>query len=328
MGEIKITRKKFVNPFESRKGTTEVISNQFGQASFPAIVQITPTDQSSSKNTSVITSKSSLTTTTNDKITAIKSSSRNPLQLHGTGLPSFLLTNIQSFGNSASSDKTTELEAILDHNQIGMACLTETWLTDTTKNQVQIGEYTHFSKVRKNTKRASGGVSILVHKDINARELDVNVPDHIEGIWLATRPNWLPRAVSAIIVAGVYYPGSSSSYAPAQEDIIFHLTDTVHQLYQKYANPLFVIMGDFNDLDVKEICDAGKLKQVVNVPTRSHAILDLILTNCSNEFYNNPLTLPSIHTSDHLCVLYKPTTAKRKRTEKNTQPFEDSESPR
>ena len=82
-----------------------------------------------------------------------------------------------------------------------MACLTETWLTDTTKNQVQIGEYTHFCKVRKNTKRASGGVSILVHKDINARELDVKVPDHIEGIWLATRPNWLPRAVSAIIVA-------------------------------------------------------------------------------------------------------------------------------
>ena len=152
MGEIKITRKKFVNPFESRKGTTEVISNQFGQASFPAIVQITPTDQSSSKNTSVITSKSSLTTTTNDKITAIKSSSRNPLQLHGTGLPSFLLTNIQSFGNSASSDKTTELEAILDHNQISIACLTETWLTDTTKNQVQLDKYTHFSKVRKNTK--------------------------------------------------------------------------------------------------------------------------------------------------------------------------------
>ena len=158
MGEIKITRKKFINPFESRKGTTEVIRNQFGQASFPTTIQITPTDQYSSKITSVTTSNSTLTTTTNDKITAIKSSSRNPLQLHGTGLPSFLLTNIQSFGNSASSDKTTELEAILDHNQIGMACLTETWLTDTTKNQVQIGEYTHFCKVRKNTKHASGGV--------------------------------------------------------------------------------------------------------------------------------------------------------------------------
>ena len=73
-----------------------------------------------------------------------------------------------------------------------------------------------------------------------------------------------------------------------------------------------MIMGDFNDLDVNEICDSCKLKQVINVPTRDHATLDLILTNSSNEFYNNPRTLPSIHTSDHLCVLYEPIDAKKK----------------
>ena len=65
-------------------------------------------------------------------------------------------------------------------------------------------------------------------------------------------------------------------------------------------------MGEFNDLDVKEICDACKLRQVVNVPTRNNANLDLILTNCSNEFYNNFI----IQTSDHLCVLYEPATVK------------------
>ena len=32
-------------------------------------------------------------------------------------------------------------------------------------------------------------------------------------------------------------------------------------------------MGDFNDLRIYEICDACKLKQVVNVPTRNKAIL-------------------------------------------------------
>ena len=75
-------------------------------------------------------------------------------------------------------------------------------------------------------------------------------------------------------------------------------------------------MGDFNDLDVKEICDINKLKQVVNVPTRKDATLDLILTNNDNEFYKEPLTLPSIHNSDHLCVLYEPTTNQRKKSSK------------
>ena len=159
-------------------------------------------------------------------------------------------------------------------------------------------------------------MSILVHEDLATKELNVNVPEHIESIWLSTRPNWLPRAISVIVVAGIYYPGSGSDYAPEQEDIILHVTETVHQLYQKYVNPLFIIMGDFNDLDVKEICDINKLKQVVNVPTRKDATLDLILTNNDNEFYKKPLTLPSIHNSDHLCVLYEPTTNQRKKSSK------------
>ena len=48
------------------------------------------------------------------------------------GLPSFLLSNIQSFGNSADKDKTMYLQTTLDSNKIDIACLSETWLTDTT----------------------------------------------------------------------------------------------------------------------------------------------------------------------------------------------------
>ena len=38
------------------------------------------------------------------------------------------------FGMSEGKDKSTEIEAILNINKIDVACLTETWLTDTTKN--------------------------------------------------------------------------------------------------------------------------------------------------------------------------------------------------
>ena len=65
-------------------------------------------------------------------------------------------------------------------------------------------------------------------------------------------------------------------------------------------------MGDFNDLCIDEICDSCDLNQIVKIPTRNDATLDLILTNNDNKFYNNPVSLPKIGKSDHLCVLYEP----------------------
>jgi len=169
-----------------------------------------------------------------------------------------------------------------------------------------------FHAVRKNFLRASGGVSIFVERNIPASEVKIRVPDHLECLWITTRPKWLPRTISNIVVCGVYYPGSDSDYAPDQEDLVFHITTTIHQLCRKYSRPLFMIMGDFNDLRVDEICDACKLKQVVKVPTRNQAILDLILTNDNNSFYKEPTTLPSIGGSDHLCVLFEPVERLRK----------------
>ena len=77
-------------------------------------------------------------------------------------------------------------------------------------------------------------------------------------------------------------------------------------------------MGDFNDLKTNAICNACALKQVVKVPTRKEATLDLILTNKTNKFYKEPVTLPSISTSDHLCVLYEPVVNPKIDLEKNT----------
>ena len=177
-------------------------------------------------------------------------------------LPLFLLSNIQSFGNSENTDKTTEIEAILELNRIDIACLTETWLNENTKYRISINDYVNFHSVRKNVQRSSGGISILVKDNIPASMIDIKVPDHMETLWVTIRPKWLPRSISNIVVVGVYYPGSTSEYAPNQDDLLLHITESVHNLYSRYAKPLFVIMGDFNDLKVDAICNACALKQV------------------------------------------------------------------
>ena len=227
---------------------------------------------------------------------------------HQNRLPSILLTNLQSFGNPGPTDKISELCEVLKLNSIDVGVFTETWATDVTikRLEAEVEGYTMFHSTRDNCLRSSGGVSIFVKTDFPAKKINIVVPNQLEILYVSIRPKNLPRSVSNIVLCGVYYPGSGSIYAPSQEDILLHLNEAVQSFYDKYASPLIVLLGDFNDLKTDELCDTCSLKQVVNVPTRKTATLDLILTNIDNLMYKVPTTLPSIAKSDHLCVLYVP----------------------
>ena len=56
----------------------------------------------------------------------------NPKSISNKKLPIFLLSNIQSFGTSHKSDKTTEIEGVLEIDNIEIGMFTETWLTNET----------------------------------------------------------------------------------------------------------------------------------------------------------------------------------------------------
>ena len=221
-------------------------------------------------------------------------------------LPVVLLSNIQSFGRSVKNDKTVEVELTLNHNNVDIAVFTETWLCHGTSNQLPFNDYVKFHLIRENVERYSGGVSIFIHKNIPATKLDVKVPEHLEVLWVTVRPKWLPRTISNIIICATYYPGSTSIYAPPQDEFVLYLTESVQKFMNKYASPLFMIMGDFNDLSIDEICEVCRFKQVVKVITRKEATLDLILTNINNFYYEDPISLPKICDGDHFCVLYSP----------------------
>ena len=229
--------------------------------------------------------------------------------------PKILLTNLRSFGwNSAY--KTTELEIVLKENYIDIGVFTETWASENSIESLHFDDFVMFHLLRKDCKRPSGGISIFVKKNIPATKLNLNVPNHIEALYVSLRPHWLPRSVSNILLCGVYFPGSGSQYAPNQDDIINHLIESIQGFYNKYSKPLIFLLGDFNDLNIVDICETCSLKQVVNVPTREKAVLDLILTNLDNELYRAPYSLPGIGKSDHLCVIYAPKNFTKPKVEK------------
>ena len=209
-------------------------------------------------------------------------------------LPIIFVSNIQSFGKSSKTDKTFETEVILNMNNVDISIFTETWLTDNTKDHLPFHDYTKYHLIRKHFLRSSVSVSIFVKDKIKSQKMKIDVPPHLECLWVSVHPEWLPRNISIIIICGIYYPGSSSTYAPPKDDLILHLTTTTLNLKLKYAKPLFILAGDFNDLAVDEICNACNLHQVVKTNTRNNATLDLIMTNNDNDYYNEPRSLPKI----------------------------------
>ena len=219
--------------------------------------------------------------------------------------PKILLSNIRSFGRG-DTDKTTEIDLVLKMNEVDIGVFTETWATENSIESLSFDDFSLFHLTRSNYIRPSGGISIFVKNGIPATRLKVNVPSHLEIIYVSLTPSWLPRAISNIIICGLYYPGSNSIFAPNQVDLTSHIIETFQSFNIRYSRPLFIILGDFNDLDFTDLCETCNLKQVVNVPTRGNRTLDLILTNINNGFYADPITLPSIGNSDHLSVLYTP----------------------
>ena len=71
-------------------------------------------------------------------------------------LPVVLLSNIQSFGRSNKNDKSTEMELILNHNNVDIAVFTETWLCHDTSDQLPFNDYVKFHRIRENVLRYSG----------------------------------------------------------------------------------------------------------------------------------------------------------------------------
>ena len=59
-------------------------------------------------------------------------------------LPNIFVSNIQSFGKSIKTDKTTECELILQINNIDISIFCETWLTEETKDHLPFLDYTKY----------------------------------------------------------------------------------------------------------------------------------------------------------------------------------------
>jgi hypothetical protein len=152
--------------------------------------------------------------------------------------------------------KIDEVRQFANNHQPAIMCFTETWLKDTVDNNVIFID--HHSVVRRDRTHAQyGGVCMYVRASTPVTILtEYNVED-IEILWCKLRPSRLPRGFSNLIVATVYHP-------PTADDnvLINHLTDTLSKIESTMPHAAIIIAGDFNRLNINQITNQFRLKQI------------------------------------------------------------------
>ena len=83
------------------------------------------------------------------------------------------------------------------------------------------------------------------------------------------------RGVPCIVTATVYHPPSPSPPpppppAPSSDDneILEYLSASLTQVESSYTGCGLILAGDFNRLDIKQLCIIYGLKQLAQIPTR------------------------------------------------------------
>ncbi|EDO42602.1 predicted protein, partial [Nematostella vectensis] len=151
--------------------------------------------------------------------------------------------------------------------------ITETWLKESVSDGVI--NIPDFSVVRRDRmEQMHGGVCAYIKDGCRFQHLkELNCCEDHESLWVHLRPNRLPRGFHCIIAAAIYHPPSADDQSLRE-----HLFQSLALVESKFPNSGILLTGDFNRLDVSGLLRHFRLKQIVKVPTRKDATLDLILT--------------------------------------------------
>jgi hypothetical protein len=209
-------------------------------------------------------------------------------------LPTILNVNLRSINN-----KIDDFTTVLSHNNVDIACVSETWLThDIPDDVINIQGYTTIRHDR-NHKRG-GGVAAFIKDTIPMSAWPQLLDPEFETLWVTLRPLKMPRMFSHITIGVIYHPPNANNWL-----MIKHLSHCIDAILQKHPTTGILITGDMNSLKDYTLKSSYALCQIVTQPTRGGKILDKVLTNMSS-LYGIPDILPQVGKSDHCGVLCRP----------------------
>ena len=197
--------------------------------------------------------------------------------------------------------KIDEVRKFMIRNEIDLALITETWLKESVSDTVvDIPEFTLLRRDRKSENH--GGVCAYIKASRYKYKLlnNLNCCDDHECLWIHLRPNRLPRGIPCIVIAVIYHLPSADE--KLMQD---HLFQTLTLIESEFPNCAVILTGYFNRLNVSRLLNHFCLKQIVKIPTRMEATLDLIITNM-HKYCISPQGYPAFGLSDHNTIVAFP----------------------
>ena len=196
-----------------------------------------------------------------------------------------------------------------------IALISETWERKNFRldQLLSVNPYKVLSYYRK--ERSGGGCAMFYNENRFRvkEEDDMSIPNGVEVKWAILTPvaSTKQSRVKKIAVCTIYVAPNSQF----KNETIDHIIEATHLIKTKYNNEInFLMGGDLNHLDIKQILDSnGLMKQIVTVPTRKSATLEMILTDM-HSFYHPPTTFAPLQVdadqkgkdSDHEIIVMAP----------------------
>ena len=149
-----------------------------------------------------------------------------------------LNTNIQSL-----VPKLDILSLCVKANNVGVACITETWLKSTVPSSViDLPGYTVVWSDRNS--QMGGGVCCYIKEDIPYKVWSELRDCEVESLWLTLRPPRMPRSVPSLSFGVIYMPPGSTQHPRKERPVINHITHCLDFISNKNPQTGFIVTGD------------------------------------------------------------------------------------
>ena len=216
--------------------------------------------------------------------------------IEALSLPIFSVYNMRSIWSKLSSLGEDMVERDCD-----FSILSEVWeKKENIKHQARIEELLemkdtkYFSTARPGTKRGGGAAITARGNRFHITKLNIDIPKPLEVVWCLFRPKIIHGGVSKLIACSFYSPPNSRKKAK----LIDHMAVTIHRLKVSHPKASFIIAGDKNDLNEKDILGiCPSFRQIVLKPTRKNKTLTIVITDL-HRFFHEPFIIPPVPVDD------------------------------
>ena len=217
--------------------------------------------------------------------------------------PSLVLTNAHTSGLRNDS-KFADLRAIATTIMPDIVCVTESWLNrDINDEAICLPSYYCSRSDRKN--REGGGICIYTKM---ATKIVYNFSDDKVNIIILLLSLWQR---SNIIFCCIYVPPDVVKNKKSAEEFSIKVGEELERQHALHKTAKIIVCGDFNHLDISNVCSNYNLMALVDFATRGDSILDQIYTNIP-WYVNKASKAAPLGTSDHCCVFLQTTKMKHK----------------